>query len=106
MVTKTFNKGPGAYDSILGSLRAAKLDYWDLVLIHAPDGGKKARAETWEALSKLVREGKVKSLGVSNYGEKHIEELMNSGADVLPVVNQVSGICRLECRPPEYDLAV
>lgn len=60
------------------------------MLIHAPDGGPKARKETWEALSRLVKEGKVRSLGVSNYGEKHLEELVQSKPDVLPVVNQVS----------------
>lgn len=90
ITTKTFTKGKGAKESIERSLEKAGLEYWDLVLIHAPDGGKKARAETWEALSGLVEEGKVRRLGVSNYGEKHIKELLDSKPKVLPVVNQVS----------------
>jgi diketogulonate reductase-like aldo/keto reductase len=98
LTTKTFSKGSSAYDSILRSLSAAQLEYWDLVLIHAPDGGPKARRETWEALSRLVKEGRVKSLGVSNYGEKHLEELVQSRPEVLPVVNQVSARRRGEKR--------
>lgn len=89
VTTKTFAKGASARTSIEKSLAAAGLDFWDLVLIHAPDGGKEARLSAWKELSKLVHEGKVKSLGVSNYGEKHIQELLDSKPDVLPVTNQV-----------------
>ncbi|CAO1629157.1 unnamed protein product [Parajaminaea phylloscopi] len=91
LTTKTYTKGAGAYESIEGSLATAGLDYWDLVLIHAPDGGRKARLETWEALSRLVRDGKVKNIGVSNYGPKHLDELAD--AEIKPVVNQI------ECHP-------
>lgn len=91
LTTKTFTKGSGAYDSIQRTLDKAGLAYWDLVLIHAPDGGAKARKETWDALSKLVEQGKAKSIGVSNYGSKHLEELRNER--IKPVVNQI------ECHP-------
>ncbi|CDR88653.1 related to 2,5-diketo-D-gluconic acid reductase [Sporisorium scitamineum] len=75
------------------SLATAGLDYLDLVLVHAPDGGTKFRLDSWATLSELVQEGKVRSLGISNFGPHHIEELINSKPKVLPVCNQI------ECHP-------
>jgi diketogulonate reductase-like aldo/keto reductase len=46
-------------------------------LIHAPYGGKEARLGAWKALTEAQREGKIRSLGVSNYGVHHLEELAN-----------------------------
>jgi diketogulonate reductase-like aldo/keto reductase len=45
------------------------------VLIHAPYGGKEARLGTWRALVEAQKSGKVRSIGVSNYGVHHLEEL-------------------------------
>lgn len=45
------------------------------LLIHAPYGGKEARLGTWRALVEAQKAGKVRSLGVSNYSIKHLEEL-------------------------------
>lgn len=77
------------------SLNSSGLAYWDLVLLHAPDGGRAHRLKTWAALSEYVKAGTIRSLGVSNFGEHHIDELMNSaeGQAVKPVVNQI------ECHP-------
>ncbi|KIS70398.1 uncharacterized protein UMAG_01567 [Mycosarcoma maydis] len=75
------------------SLAKAGLDYLDLVLLHAPDGGKKFRLDSWDTLTELVQEGKVRSLGVSNFGPHHIQELIDSKPKVLPVCNQI------ECHP-------
>lgn len=77
------------------SLKKSGLDYWDLVLLHAPDGGKEFRLNTWKTLSEFVRDGKIRSLGISNFGVHHIEELMSSkeGQTIKPVVNQI------ECHP-------
>lgn len=44
-------------------------------LIHAPYGGKEARTGTWRALVEAQQAGKIRSLGVSNYGVHHLEEL-------------------------------
>lgn len=93
VTTKTFAKGPNAKSSIERTTAKENMDYWDLVLIHAPDGGRQARLSAWEGLSELVKAGKIKALGVSNYGEKHIKELLDSKPDVLPVTNQI------ECHP-------
>jgi diketogulonate reductase-like aldo/keto reductase len=44
-------------------------------LIHAPYGGKEARNGAWKALVEAQQAGKIRSLGVSNYGVHHLDEL-------------------------------
>lgn len=56
-------------------MKATGLDYIDLYLLHAPYGGKEARLGAWKALTEAVEAGKVRSIGVSNYGVHHLEEL-------------------------------
>ncbi|KAK7420926.1 hypothetical protein QQX98_002490 [Neonectria punicea] len=63
--------------------------YVDLFLVHSPNGGKDARKEMWQALERLYEEGKAKSIGVSNFGIKHIEELKQFAKVWPPHVNQV-----------------
>jgi diketogulonate reductase-like aldo/keto reductase len=57
------------------SLKKTGLKYIDLYLLHAPYGGKEGRLGAWQALVEAVQDGKVKSIGVSNYGVHHLEEL-------------------------------
>lgn len=57
------------------SLRKTGFGYIDLYLLHAPYGGKKGRLGAWKALVEKVNEGKVRSIGVSNYGVHHLDEL-------------------------------
>ncbi|ESO12199.1 hypothetical protein HELRODRAFT_63316 [Helobdella robusta] len=68
----------------LQSLRNLQTDYLDLFLIHWPavQGCKpsdeiniKLRNESWQEMEKLVIEGKINSVGVSNYTMRHLEEL-------------------------------
>lgn len=47
----------------------------DLFLVHDPDIGPAGRKEVWLALEKLLEAGKARSIGVSNYGIGHIEEM-------------------------------
>lgn len=76
-------------ESIKESVRACGLGYIDLFLLHSPYGGKEARLNSWRALEDAVLEGEVRIPGVSNYGEKHIAELLSSSPRLLPAVNQI-----------------
>jgi diketogulonate reductase-like aldo/keto reductase len=63
--------------------------YVDLFLIHTPSGGAQAMKEMWQALEKLVDEGKAKSIGVSNFGVSHIEGMRSYAKIWPPQVNQI-----------------
>lgn len=60
---------------INSTLKATGLKYIDLMLIHAPYGGASGRKGAWKALVEAVERGTVRSIGVSNYGVHHLEEL-------------------------------
>lgn len=62
-------------EQIAKTLSESGLDYVDLILLHAPYGGSAKRKEAWRALVEAVEEGKVRSIGVSNYGVHHLDEL-------------------------------
>ncbi|XP_070506775.1 glyoxal reductase-like, partial [Chironomus tepperi] len=88
------------------SLRKLQTDYLDLMLIHwpgiegLPDNSTdvlKYRHEAWKALSKFKEQGLIKSIGVSNFIIRHLEDL-KTVSDVVPAVNQV------EFHPLCYDL--
>ena len=61
------------------------LDYIDLYLIHAPAWGKE-RIQVWRGFEELVARGVVRSIGVSNYGIHHLEEIEQY---TTPAVNQI-----------------
>lgn len=61
--------------SIESSFKQTGLDYIDLYLIHAPYGGAAARNGSWLALVEAKRAGLIRSIGVSNYGVHHLDEL-------------------------------
>jgi len=73
--------------SLQTSLQRCGLEYIDLILIHSPYEGPQARKESWEALLEAQKRGWTKSIGVSNYGVKHLQEMHKQGHK--PVVNQV-----------------
>ncbi|MFB9758392.1 aldo/keto reductase [Ectobacillus funiculus] len=89
ITTKVWNSDQG-YDSTLQafetSLNKLGLDYLDLYLIHWP--GKDKYKETWKALEKLYKDGRVRAIGVSNFKIHHLEDLMSS-AEIKPMINQV-----------------
>jgi methylglyoxal/glyoxal reductase len=89
VVTKLWNSDQGYASAIKAcneSLAKLKLDYVDLYLIHWPETGR--RLDSWRALVELRRQGKCRSIGVSNYTIGHLKELM-AHSDVAPAVNQV-----------------
>ncbi|KAH7027478.1 aldo-keto reductase family 1 member E1 [Microdochium trichocladiopsis] len=75
--------------SITRSVEACGLGYIDLFLLHSPHGGPTARLESWRAVEDAIAAGEVRSGGVSNYGVKHIQELMSANPKILPSVNQI-----------------
>jgi diketogulonate reductase-like aldo/keto reductase len=89
VTTKLWNSDQGYASAIKAcneSLAKLKLDYIDLYLIHWPQPGK--RLESWDALVELRKQGKCRSIGVSNYTVAHLNELM-AHSSVGPSVNQV-----------------
>jgi len=76
------------YKSLTDSVDKINLGYVDLFLIHTPSTGPEKRKSLWKALEKLQKAGLAKSIGVSNYGVKHLEQ-MKDYATVQPVLNQI-----------------
>ncbi|KAF2737747.1 2,5-diketo-D-gluconic acid reductase A [Polyplosphaeria fusca] len=64
-----------AKQHIENTLKVTGLDYVDLYLLHAPYGGKTGRIGAWRAMVEGVEAGKIRSIGVSNYGVHHLDEL-------------------------------
>lgn len=97
--TTKLNDATGGYDGTmqlaLDRLAEAKkggIDYIDLLLIHAPFSKPpytKNRMEAWRALTELVDSGSIRSIGVSNYGVKHLQEFWDNDVKYKPVINQV-----------------
>lgn len=89
ITTKVWNADQG-YESTLKayetSMEKLGLDYLDLYLVHWPVKGK--YIETWRALEKLYKEGRVRAIGVSNFKIHHLEDLLLHSEE-KPVVNQV-----------------
>lgn len=66
------------------------LEYIDLLLIHSPLPGTVKRLESYGVMQEYVEKKKVRTIGVSNYGKHHIEELWNwEGLKIKPAVNQI-----------------
>ena len=70
------------------SLQLLDLDYIDLYLVHAPPENPEHRAPVWRAMEYCLEQGLVKSIGVSNYGVKHLND-MKQYASYMPSVNQI-----------------
>ncbi|THG98279.1 hypothetical protein EW026_g3882 [Hermanssonia centrifuga] len=87
-VLEAFKVGYSVLAAVDASLKATKFDYLDLYLIHSPPSGTSRRIEAWRALVDAKKQGKIRSIGVSNYNVKHIEEIKKAGYE-LPSINQV-----------------
>ncbi|KAF2461652.1 NADP-dependent oxidoreductase domain-containing protein [Lineolata rhizophorae] len=74
---------------IKDSLAKCGLGYIDLFLLHSPYGGEKARLESWRAVEDAIDDGEVRIGGVSNYGVKHLQELVTAKPRIMPAVNQI-----------------
>lgn len=91
-VTTKLRNGDQGYDNALRafeeSMRLLGLDVLDLWLIHWPVPSRDLYVETWRAFEKLHRDGRIRSIGVSNFTPAHLERLM-AETEVVPVLNQV-----------------
>ncbi len=89
VTTKVWNSDHG-YDSTLkacdASLKRMGLPFVDLYLVHWPVPG--ARLETWRAMERILKEGKARAVGVSNYMVPHLQEVLDASG-VVPAVNQI-----------------
>ncbi len=89
LVSKVWNTEQG-YDSTIKafetSLKKLNTEYLDLYLIHWPVQGK--YKETWKALEDLYRQKRIRAIGVSNFLQHHLEDLLTD-ASIVPMVNQM-----------------
>ncbi|KAH9945425.1 Aldo/keto reductase [Epithele typhae] len=71
-----------------GCLDACGLGHIDLFLLHSPIGGPAARLDAWRGALDARDAGIVKSVGVSNFSVRHLQEMIDAGVE-LPAVNQI-----------------
>jgi 2,5-diketo-D-gluconate reductase A len=77
-----------AVEGLEGSLERLGLDFVDLLLIHWPLPRRGEFVSTWKTFERLQAQGKVRSIGVSNFKPAHLDVLL-SETTVTPAVNQL-----------------
>jgi len=91
-ITSKLRNGGHARDHALKSfdetMKALGIDQLDLFLIHWPVPSQGKFVEAWKTLVELQKQGRVKSIGVSNFNQDHIEKIV-AETGVVPVVDQV-----------------
>jgi diketogulonate reductase-like aldo/keto reductase len=91
VTTKLWNSDQG-YDATLrafdASLSRLGLEYLDLYLIHWPTPKRGKYVDTWRAFEKLLADGRVRAVGVSNFQPDHLRRVIDETGTV-PAVNQV-----------------
>lgn len=91
VTTKVWNDNQG-FDSTLraidASLERLGMDAVDLCLIHWPCPNKGLYVDTWKAFIRAKEEGKLRSIGVSNFAPDHLERIIGE-TGVTPVLNQI-----------------
>lgn len=101
---KTYEEAKNAIDN---SLSVSGLDYFDLMIIHAPQPWTdfhtdehffEGNLEAWRALEEANKAGKLRAIGVSNFEEIDLENILKNGS-IKPVVNQI--LCHIGNTPFE-----
>ena len=91
LVTKLWNADHG-YDRTLAAFDASMdrlgVEYLDLYLIHWPMPARSAFVDTFKAFAHLRDQGRIRSIGVSNFEPEHLRILVD-GTGIVPAVNQV-----------------
>jgi 2,5-diketo-D-gluconate reductase A len=98
-----WNQEPKTYESTIESCKASLaklgLEHVDLYLIHGPfGGGKEGRLAQYRGILECQRQGLCKSIGVSNFGVLHLQEIEDAGLP-LPATNQIE--LHPFCQKPE-----
>ena len=91
VTTKLANDAQGhdnAITALEGSLRRLGLDHVDLYLIHWPLPGKDKYVKTWQGFEDILRAGKARAIGVSNFQPEHLDRLAEETGSV-PAVTQI-----------------
>ncbi|MBM7440300.1 aldo/keto reductase [Streptomyces sp. HB132] len=91
VTTKLWNADQG-HDAALAAFDASLdllgLDHVDLYLIHWPTPARDLYADTWQALEKLLADGRIRAAGVSNFQPAHLRRLREE-SPLVPAVNQI-----------------
>lgn len=91
-ITSKLRNSHQGYDQAMRSLDESlarlKLDYLDLFLIHWPAPQHDRYVDTWKAFVEMQKQGKVKSIGVSNFLPEHLKRIIDA-TGVVPAVNQL-----------------
>lgn len=91
-ITSKLRNGAHAFDQAIAAFdetqRKLGLDYLDLFLIHWPVPQQDKYLDAWKALIQLKQQGRVRSIGVSNFLPEHLDKIIDA-TGVTPVVNQV-----------------
>ena len=92
VVTKLRRPHATGYEEVLRRCRESMENLGigpiDLYLVHAPPEDITAREPVWKAMEQCLERGWVRSIGVSNYGNHHLENMLNY-ARIMPSVNQI-----------------
>jgi 2,5-diketo-D-gluconate reductase A len=91
VTTKLANDAHGhdnAITALEGSLRRLGFEYVDLYLIHWPLPHKDNYVRTWQGFEDILRAGKARAIGVSNFQPAHLDRLAEE-TSVVPAVNQI-----------------
>jgi len=91
-ITSKLRNGGHQRDAALKSfdatMKALRLEQLDMFLIHWPVPGQDQYVEAWKTLIELQQEGRIKSIGMSNFNQDHLERIIGE-TGVVPVVNQI-----------------
>lgn len=91
-ISSKFNKESHSVDGVQRaydeSLRSLGLDYLDLFLCHWPVPAQDKYPEAWKGLVRLLEQGRVKAIGVSNFKAAHLSRIIDA-TGVIPDVNQI-----------------
>lgn len=91
-ITSKLRNGGHARDKALKSfdetMQKLGIEQLDLFLIHWPVPSQDKYVEAWKTMVELKQQGRIRSIGVSNFNQDHIDRIVNETGEV-PVVNQI-----------------